>query len=240
MALDKDKFKKATLLVIDKLEGGYWNPKWHGVPKGFEKSGETMFGIDRRTGGTLNTGEAGKKFWAKIDSVKTPNVWKHGYLGGNLAPELKELVVEIMQPAYESYAKSYLNPKTKEIVDNDSRLLFHFIYGAWNGPGWFKKFAQDMNKAVDSGITNTDKLTEIAIKSRTDEGLKAGEKPNSLIAQGGRKIASFINTLKDEVKVNVTKAEEAVKKNPYKIGASVAAIVLSIYVGCRLIKKYNK
>lgn len=237
MALDKDKFKKATLLVIDKLEGGYWNPKWHGVPKGFEKSGETMFGIDRRTGGTLNTGEAGKKFWAKIDSVKTPNVWKHGYLGGNLAPELKNLVVEIMQPAYEGYATRYLKPKTKEIVDNDSRLLFHFIYGAWNGPGWFRKFADDMNVAVDSGITNADKLTDVAIKSRTDEGLKKGSKPNSLIAQGGRKIASFINTLKDEVKVNATKAKEVVKKNPYKVMALTVAVALSVYVGYRLIKK---
>ena len=209
MALDKDKFKKATLLVIDKLEGGYWNPKWHGVPKGFENSGETMFGIDRVAGGSLNTGTPGKKFWAKIDAVKTPGVWKHGYLGGNLAPELKDLVVEIMQPAYEGYAKRYLKPNTKEIVDNDSRLLFHFIYGAWNGPGWFRKFADDMNKAVDSGITDSDKLTEVAIKSRTTEGLKTGSKPNSLIAQGGKKIAGFINTLKD---VTVKGAEETKKK----------------------------
>jgi hypothetical protein len=237
MALDKEKFKKATILVIDKLEGGYWNPKWHGVPKGFENSGETMFGIDRVAGGNLNKGEAGKKFWTKIDAVKTPSVWKNGYLGGNLAPELKNLVVDIMQPAYEGYATRYLKPKTKEIVDNDSRLLFHFIYGAWNGPGWFKKFANDMNNAVDSGITNADKLTDVAIKSRTDEGLKKGSKPNSLIAQGGKKIAGFINTLKDEVKVNATKAKEVVKKNPYKVATLTVIIALSLFAGYRLIKK---
>jgi ElaB/YqjD/DUF883 family membrane-anchored ribosome-binding protein len=237
MALDKEKFRKATILVIDKLEGGYWNPKWHGVPKGFENSGETMFGIDRVAGGNLNKGEAGKKFWAKIDAVKTPNVWKHGYLGGNLAPELKNLVVDIMQPAYEGYATRYLKPKTKEIVDNDARLLFHFIYGAWNGPGWFRKFANDMNNAVDSGITNTDKLTEIAIKSRTTEGLKTGSKPVALIAQGGNKIAGFINTLKEKTKENLVKTELKIKKNPYKTIALTAAIALSLFVGYKLIKK---
>jgi hypothetical protein len=202
MAINKDRFKKVTLIIIDNLEGGYWNPKWHGVPKGFEKSGETMYGIDRVAGGTLSDTPAGKKFWSKIDSVKTPSVWKHGYLGGSLAPELKNMVVEIMQPVYERNAKKYLSAKAKEIVDNDNRLLFHFIYGSWNGEGWFKKFANDINAAIDKGLTDSDVLVKIALNSRIFEGLEKGSKPNKLISAGGRKINTFIDKLKEKDKVD--------------------------------------
>lgn len=201
MAVDKNKFKNVTQIIIDKLEGGYYNPVWHSsINKGdtrYSSSGETMFGIDRKAGGSINYTTAGKQFWSIIDKVKTPQTWKWNYKGGNLAPELKNLVVEIMYPVYERNAKKYLTPKTKAIVDNDNRLLFHFIYGSWNGSGWFKKFATDMNKAVNSGLTDVNKLTQVAINSRTKEGLKEGSKPNSLILQGGNKIEKIFSSLKD-------------------------------------------
>jgi hypothetical protein len=231
MAVDKDKFKTVTQLVIDKLEGGYYNPLWHSVGDSrYSKSGETMFGIDRKAGGKINDTTAGKEFWGIIDKAKTPQTWKWNYKGGALAPQLKNLVVDIMYPVYERNAKNYLTPQTKAIVDSDSRLLFHFIYGSWNGTGWFKKFATDMNKAVASGITDTDKLSQVAIDSRTKEGLKEGSSPNSLVKQGGNKIATLFGSLKDVVIAKAKSTEETVKKNPLPTAIITAVLIVASYM----------
>jgi len=233
MAVDKNKFKNVTQLVIEKLEGGYYNPLWHNKGSQYSSSGETMFGIDRVAGGSINDTTAGKQFWSIIDKAKTPQIWKWNYKGGDLAPQLKNLVVDIMYPVYENNAKIYLTPQTKAIVDSDNRLLFHFIYASWNGAGWFKKFANDIKKAVSSGITDTDKLSKIAIDSRTKEGLKSGSKPNSLIAQGGRKIADLFSSLKDVAK----ETEEVVKKNPIIIASLTFGIIITSYIFYKTITK---
>ena len=180
-------FDEVTKQVVDKVEGGYYNPKWH-YKSAMGDSGETMFGIDRKHGGTLNTSSAGVQFWNLIDKNKNKSEWKHGYRGGQLEGQLLDLVSQIMQPHYETLAKKYLSPEAKSIVDNDKRLLFHFIYASWNGSGWFQKFSKKFNNSVDSGITNPDELVKVAIDSRIDSG-------NKLIAQGGRKIDSFIQNL---------------------------------------------
>ena len=183
----KVNFDEVTKQVVDKVEGGYYNPKWH-YKSAMGDSGETMFGIDRKHGGTLNTSSAGVQFWNLIDKNKNKSEWKHGYRGGQLEGQLLDLVSQIMQPHYETLAKKYLSPEAKSIVDNDKRLLFHFIYASWNGSGWFQKFSKKFNNSVDSGITNPDELVKVAIDSRIDSG-------NKLIAQGGRKIDSFIQNL---------------------------------------------
>ena len=225
MAVDKDKFKTVTKLVIDKLEGGYFHPNMRTAnPKKFgayHRSGETMFGLDRHAGhglyystprksddvlSNLKNIESGvyqyktpeaKEFWTTIDTANAKNNWQWLYRGGGLEDKLKDLTAEIMLPSYEANAKNYLDVTAREIVEKDNRLLFHFIYASWNGSGWFKKFATDMNKAVSSGITDADKLSQVALDSRLKEGLRKGSLPNSLIAQGGNKIAKIFDSLKD-------------------------------------------
>ena len=225
MAVDKDKFKTVTKLVIDKLEGGYFHPNMRTAnPKKFgsyHRSGETMFGLDRHAGhglyystsrksddvlSNLKNIESGvytyksleaKEFWTTIDTANAKNNWQWLYRGGGLENKLKDLTAEIMLPTYERNATNYLDAKAKEIVEKDNRLLFHFIYASWNGSGWFKKFASDMNKAVSIGITDADKLSQVALDSRLKEGLRKGSLPNSLIAQGGNKIAKIFDSLKD-------------------------------------------
>ena len=225
MAVDKDKFKTVTKLVIDKLEGGYFHPNMRTAnPKKFgayHRSGETMFGLDRHAGhglyystsrksddvlSNLKHIESGvytyksleaKEFWTTIDTANAKNNWQWLYRGGGLENKLKDLTAEIMLPSYEANAKNYLDVTAREIVEKDNRLLFHFIYASWNGSGWFKKFATDMNKAVSSGITDADKLSQVALDSRLKEGLRKGSLPNSLIAQGGNKIAKIFDSLKD-------------------------------------------
>lgn len=194
-------FNDSTKLVIDQLEGGYFNPAWHNVgdPR-YSNSGETMYGLDRLRGNQEATA-TGKEFWSLIDKNKTKEVWVWNYKGGALADQLKNLAVQIMYPLYSSYAKLYLNDKAKKIIDNDPALLFHFVYATWNGSGWFKKFATDINTAVNNGVTN---LQQVAINSRTKEGLQAGSKPNSLIAQGGEKIKKIFETLIKNKPTNTT------------------------------------
>lgn len=198
MEIEKNKFSVITKLVIDKLEGGYFNPLWHKVNDNrYNTSGETMFGLDRINGGNLNRTKAGREFWELIDKSKNIKVWKWNFKGGNLNETLKDLLINVMYPYYLSLSNNYLTKQSNQIINNDSRLLFHFIYATWNGSGWFKKFATDFNKAVKNNITNTDELLKIALNSRIKEGLKVNSRPNSLIQQGGVKIASFIDTLKE-------------------------------------------
>lgn len=173
-------FKQITRNVINNLEGGYYNPKWHSS-KGMGRSGETMFGIDRRHGGDYNTSPAGIKFWSIIDKNKNPQTWKYNYRGGSLEGELTDLVVDIIQPFYNEFKDRFLSPVAKKIVESDPKLTYHFAYAVWNGPGWFKKFAKVINRAVENGETNPDILSKKAIRSRVDSG-------NDLIAKSGRKI----------------------------------------------------
>lgn len=194
-------FNDSTKLVIDQLEGGYFNPAWHNFGDiRYSNSGETMFGLDRLRGNQEATA-TGKQFWGLIDKNKTKEVWKWNYKGGALEDQLKDLAVQIMYPLYSNYAKLYLNDKAKKIIDNDPALLFHFVYATWNGSGWFKKFATDINTAVNNRVTN---LQQVAINSRTKEGLKAGSQPNSLIAQGGEKIKKIFETLIKNKPTNTT------------------------------------
>ena len=235
--MDENVFSKVTELVINKLEGGYYNPAWHKTGDSrYGTSGETMFGIDRKNGGSLNTSPAGLKFWSIIDANKTPDVWKWNYMGGALAGELKGLVAKMMLPAYESFSKSSMSPQLKAIVDNDPRLLFHFIYAAWNGPGWFAKFAKDLDTAYASGVKDSSGLVQAAINSRVTEGYEKGSPPNSLMEQGGRKIASFINDIPglftqgveagaQAITDTAQKSADKIKNNPKTVIALLAIII---------------
>jgi hypothetical protein len=224
MAINKNKFKEVTKLVIDNLEGGYFNPLWHNVKDTrYNTSGETMFGIDRKNGGYLNTTPNGLKFWALIDKNKNQKVWKWNYRGGNLEKELIDLTSEIIYPEFLKLENLYLKPKTIELVNNNDKLLFNFIYATWNGAGWFRKFATDLNEAIAKGEANTEKLIQVVLNSRLNEGLKKNSKPNSLIAQGGKKIANLF-------KINLPLTEKK------KIIPLLIAILTTFF----LIHKYKK
>ncbi len=199
--MDINKFQKITSLVIDKLEGGYYHPNMlvDGRVKDmrYSASGETMFGIDRLKGGSINTSPDGIKFWNIIDRSGASNKWAWNYFGGQLKPILQKLAASMILPLYNSYAKNYIKiPQLISIIESDDRLLFHFVYATWNGSGWFKKFASDITNAYKNGITNPNALYKVAIASRTQEGLKKGTSANSLIKQGGNKIAELFKNYK--------------------------------------------
>jgi hypothetical protein len=201
--MNQNDFAKIIDVVITNFEGGYYHPQMliDGRVKDsrYGTSGETMFGIDRKNGGALNTSPAGQRFWSIIDMADAKNKWKWNYMGGEHAQKLKSLVAEMMYPQYESLSKKYLSPEAKKIVDSDPRLTLNFAYATWNGAGWFKKFATDINAAVASGIKKPDNLVKVAIDSRTKEGYTKGSSPNSLIAQQGIKMLSVMNTVNSMV-----------------------------------------
>jgi hypothetical protein len=195
-----EKFKTITNIVIDKMEGGYYHPNMRlKNPKKFAAygaSGETMFGIDRKAGDAINRTVAGKKFWKLIDDADAKNNWQWMYMGGDLKPQLIDLVVKIIYPEFIYLSNKYLSKKAQELIFQDPRLLFHFIYATWNGSGWFQKFGTDFSKKVNSGVNNLDDLVNYMNDLRTKEGLRSGSAPNKLIKQGGEKIKSFIESLK--------------------------------------------
>jgi hypothetical protein len=198
---DPAKFEKLSTIVIDKLEGGYYHPNMliDGRVKDqrYAGSGETMFGIDRLKGGSINTTETGKQFWKIIDDAEAVKKWRWNFTGGNLKPTLQKLASKMIFGLYNTYIKLYLkSPALIQIIENDDRLLFNFIYATWNGSGWFKKFATDLIEAFNSGITAPNDLYTVVLNSRIKEGLKKGSKPNSLIAQSGLKIAKLFENYK--------------------------------------------
>jgi hypothetical protein len=65
--------------------------------------------------------------------------------------------------------------------------MFHFIYAVWNGPGWFRRFAEKINDQVKKGEKNPEKLYKVGLNSRLDSG-------NSLIAKSGDKIDDLMGT----------------------------------------------
>lgn len=215
--MTKEQFQKITGVVIDKLEGGYFHPDMYAKNptkfEGYGSSGETMFGLDRHAGHDIyystprktdsvrdnlkyiengsysyRTPEA-KEFWTEIDKAGARKNWSWNYKGGNDYNKLKTLASDIIFERFLKYSKLYLTPEALKVVENDPRLTFHFSYAVWNGPGWFRKFANDINKAVASGVTNSDKLVDVALSSRINSG-------NKLIRTGGNKISAFIDDLK--------------------------------------------
>lgn len=218
--ITESKFIAVTDTVIDKLEGGYYHPKMlqDGRVKDtrYSASGETMFGLDRRAGAGLAKHRGWAEFWSKIDSIGARNKWDWNYKGGQYAPELKNLAGKVMYQEYVDLSKRYLSAESQKLVNSDNRLVFNFAYATWNGSGWFQRFAKVMNNAVAKGERNKDKLVDLLVAQRTQSS-------NSLIAQGGRKIAKFIDELKT-LAVSTSKNPIAV------ITIAVVAIGLSVFL----------
>ena len=183
-------FDTIVAQVIDKLEGGYYHPDMlkdgRIKDKRYAGSGETMMGIDRVAGGSANDTPAGRKFWSIIDQANARQNWNWLYRGGKLEPQLRTLAGEIIKPLFMQHSSRYLTPEARAIVMNNNKLLFNFIYAAWNGAGWFQRFAKKVNQAVENGVTNADDLFDVAMDARINSG-------SSLIKQSGKKIQSFFN-----------------------------------------------
>lgn len=190
-------WNKMVNIVIDNLEGGYYHPDMlaDGRIKDsrYGASGETMMGMDRKTGGWETKGPVAAEFWKLIDDAGARTNWKYGYMGGALEPKLRDLVAQMMKPLFEQYLGSYMSPEARAIVMADAGLTFNFAYAVWNGPGWFQRFAKVINEKVANGVTDPKELLRIAVDTRKNWSTSSAS-ANSLIAQGGRKIEKIVGS----------------------------------------------
>ncbi len=184
------KWMKVTKKVIDKLEGGYWNgstPKNEKTSKfgicgnhpngSMGASTETLFGLDRYNGSIEKTPE-GQEFFRIIDKQKKDlgmsqfcKKWKWGYRGGDLEDKLKTLAAKIMKNSFDRNMRNFVkSPELKKRIENNDRLLMHFSYASWNGPGFFQQFARSMENAVKEGKSDKELLKQ-AIADRKNSRL---------------------------------------------------------------------
>jgi hypothetical protein len=183
-----------TKKVIYKLEGGYWNPAYTGYPDPmYNKSGETMFGIDRKAGNTeVSAGEIGKKFWSRIDQLKAQSFppdgkrydaskkqWYLYYIPPEpIRAELTDLAAKVMKVYFDKNVKQYCSPELRKRILSNKRLLFHFSYACWNGPGYFQNFAKALEPAVEQNKSDVE-LIKLAVESRNKKfGTNSWSKQN--------------------------------------------------------------
>lgn len=191
-------FEVVARQVIAYLEGGYYNPLYHNTGDSrYSASGETMFGIDKKAGGKVNTTPDGIAFWKKITEAQVTAKWKWNYIPPDpLQTELVNLAVKIIKPQYALYKRTYVtNAEVSALIDKDGQLQFNFIYAVWNGPGWFRAFSKEVIKYYEAGNKTSEALTRFFVNRRinNDKLLGPQQKQNSLIAQNGRKIKALLN-----------------------------------------------
>lgn len=190
----QSKFEKIIGKIIDTIEGGYYHPSMvaggRGYPKGDRSmgdSGETMFGIDRKHGDKINTTPSGVRFWNTIDSADASTKWPWNYRGGKHEGFLKSLATKMIKDTFDQYAQRYLSDEAREIVLADENLMAHFGYATWNGPGWFRRFAQSINKEVEGGTTDPKSLMKKGLLDRKNSS-------NRLISSSAEKIEKITGT----------------------------------------------
>lgn len=164
--------KDMVKVIVSYIEGGYYHPKMkERNPEKFKLFGsstETLFGIDRYNGGWEKT-SAGKEFFNLLDNENASEKWEYMYdLDDNptLKNKLIDLSADMISQKYESNKSRFFTPKARKIVNGDAGLTFNFLYATYNGEGWFQKFANEINDAVDAGTTDPKELLKIAIDTR--------------------------------------------------------------------------
>lgn len=205
--LTQDKFVGLTKVVIDNLEGGYYHPDMLSLfnvrsQAVLKASGETMFGLDRKHGIQLAKYPEWNLFWAAIDKNRHnfPIRWKHEYRGGEIESELKMLASVIMYKWFQYLAKKYILVGSLDEIENDERLIIHFSYAAWNGEGFFKRFANALNKAITKYEGNKEAIFKYAFDERLNackyiNGVKTLI-PNYTIRQQGQNMMNLFRRLK--------------------------------------------
>lgn len=178
-------FEEITKKIVDKIEGGYYHPSFkikgakrangkYMSPSSFSPmgdSGETMFGIDRKHGGNINTNAYGSQFWGIIDNAqKIEGRWPYAYRGGQYQEKLMDLASKIMYDQYDKNARTYLTKEARKVIESNRNLFFQFAYASWNGAMYFKKLSNAVNNSVKKGIINSNELYDVVMNARYSSG----------------------------------------------------------------------
>lgn len=177
--------------IITEIEGGYYHPDMlkDGRIKDsrYGASGETMFGMDRRTGSVYVSTPEGKEFWNIIDSSGARKSWPWNTMGGVYETKLRTLAIKMIQKEFNRLLAKYITDKNiTDLVNKSVGLTFNFIYATWNGEGYFRDMAKLLVDNYNSGIVDPNKLIDNQISFRLNHS-------NSLIKQSGEKMRDIIN-----------------------------------------------
>ena len=177
--------------IITEIEGGYYHPDMlkDGRIKDsrYGASGETMFGMDRRTGSVYVNTPEGKEFWNIIDSSGARKSWPWNTMGGVYETKLRTLAIKMIQKEFNRLLAKYITDKNiTDLVNKSVGLTFNFIYATWNGEGYFRDMAKLLVDNYNSGIVDPNKLIDNQISFRLNHS-------NSLIKQSGEKMRDIIN-----------------------------------------------
>jgi hypothetical protein len=194
-------FENLTKIVINKFEGGYWNPFCGHKKSNMSVSTETMFGLDRYNGniestpegrqffniidkekydaGAKSNGEGKSKTWSNMDGFCQK--WKWLYRGGDKEETLKNLAIKQMKRSFDRNMRNFVKDrKTRKKIEKIPGLTIHMSYASWNGPGYFKKFATKLVDGVNQGLSDK-QLIDLAIQSRKETNLKNKDKVETVI-----------------------------------------------------------
>lgn len=195
LQLSFDKFSTLTQHVIDFLEGGYYHPS---MKSKFNiksqlllgDSGETMFGLDRKHGAQLARYPEWDIFWDVVDQgkAKRPFEWKYNAKNVKDADVLKDFAARIMYKWFSYLAGKYILISSMDEIANDDRLTIHFIYGAWNGIGWFERYAKALNAAIVKFPNQKEAIFQEAFKARIASS-------NPVIRQQGTNMVAMFKSL---------------------------------------------
>jgi hypothetical protein len=197
-------FIEITKDIIRDFEGGYWNPKCARYPETrhprkegiYSKSSETMFGLDREAGNIEAIKPEGEEFFRIIDKEKKElgreafcKKWVWNYDGGDKKEQLMDLAARVMKKLYDKNANNYFkDPEVRKIVETSKPLILHFSYATWNGPGFFKDFAESITKAIKEGKRGN-QLVDVAISDRNRRFGSGGW------AQANKKVTNAIDAI---------------------------------------------
>jgi hypothetical protein len=193
-------FLEIVKQVISHLEGGYYNPSYHlkqAQNPLYSKSGETMFGFDRKAGADLANSPDGILFWNKIDEQQIVKKWYYNYIPPDpLQSELITLAGKMMQPRYEQLLSRGITDTTlQNIIRTTPGLQFNFAYAVWNGEGWFLAFARELQHYYLSNpkVTSQD-LVKFFVNRRINNAglLRPGQVQNQIISKTGSKIKTIL------------------------------------------------
>lgn len=211
-------FDQVFEAVVKNIEGGYYHPDMQAAnPVKFAamlKSGETMYGIDRKGGAPSTstcaacTNAQKTGFWDVIATEKAnnPTTWKYSYLppmGTPVQKQLYSLAKQIIEPIYtRGYTAAVKDPNLRSIIESDGRLWFHYVDAfGWNGGGWARGFHKVVENAYNAGERDPLKLANILIAEKKNGGYNAykfgtgtdlGAKSALLITRRGNKYEQFI------------------------------------------------
>lgn len=159
-------FKTIADNIIQYIEGGYFHPdmaadgrmkfRTEEIRKTYLKSGETLYGIDRKT---FNPNEAYKvskqaedldfiKFWELVDQYKLRQIIRRWNSFPDLDKDkiLRGLLYKFQNRWYTFLLNRYLTNEAKQLVKDYPGLKLQMIYSSWNGSGFFQKFGRIINQ----------------------------------------------------------------------------------------------